>query len=387
MANEWIRKEYSGSAVGTTLNGAIGGAAMNIAVTSGSSLPDGSAGPFVMSINRLGTEEKILCSSRSGNTLVVLQRGYDDTAAIPHADLATIEHVYDANSADQSNALASAYTTSGSMAYRGSGLSFIELLAGSNDSVCVVAGGVPTWMTKTNFTTMLFTGTLAGAALTYGTGVLDVAVDNSTIEVSSDALRVKALGISNAQLGTDSVITAKILDGAVTAPKLRQTAGSEAVVTATIRDLNVTVGKLADAAVETVKIKDAAVTNAKLSTLTGEPGGVWNTWNSTTFTNVTGGTIDGRWIKIGKTLFFNARITAGTATAAGTISVRLPGSSTNANQQQLCQAVDGTTIKSADIPGVDTTIIISNSATDTRTSFALGANLSNIRFSGWCNVS
>jgi hypothetical protein len=41
---------------------------------------------------------------------------------------------------------------------------------------------------------------VAGAALTKSGNQLDVAVDNSSIEVNSDALRVKALGITNAML-------------------------------------------------------------------------------------------------------------------------------------------------------------------------------------------
>ncbi|WP_341715276.1 hypothetical protein, partial [Limnobacter sp.] len=49
---------------------------------------------------------------------------------------------------------------------------------------------------------------------------LDVAVDDSTIEVSSDALRVKASGIGSSQLATNAVTTIKITDGNVTNAKL-----------------------------------------------------------------------------------------------------------------------------------------------------------------------
>ena len=40
----------------------------------------------------------------------------------------------------------------------------------------------------------------AGAALTKTGNQLDVAVDDSSIEVNADALRVKALGVTNAML-------------------------------------------------------------------------------------------------------------------------------------------------------------------------------------------
>ena len=51
----------------------------------------------------------------------------------------------------------------------------------------------------------------AGAALTKTGNQLDVAVDDSSIEVNADALRVKALGITNAMLA-GSIDGAKIED-------------------------------------------------------------------------------------------------------------------------------------------------------------------------------
>jgi hypothetical protein len=50
--------------------------------------------------------------------------------------------------------------------------------------------------------------------------VLDVNVDASTIEINSDTLRVKDLGITAAKLASDAVTTAKILDANVTTAKL-----------------------------------------------------------------------------------------------------------------------------------------------------------------------
>lgn len=49
---------------------------------------------------------------------------------------------------------------------------------------------------------------------------LEVKVDDSTIEISSDTLRVKDLGISTAKLATSAVTTEKIADANVTAEKL-----------------------------------------------------------------------------------------------------------------------------------------------------------------------
>lgn len=57
---------------------------------------------------------------------------------------------------------------------------------------------------------LVIDASLAGAGLTLSTGVLAVNVDNSTIEINVDTLRVKDLGITTAKLADDSVTAAKI---------------------------------------------------------------------------------------------------------------------------------------------------------------------------------
>ena len=51
---------------------------------------------------------------------------------------------------------------------------------------------------------------IAGAALTKSGNTLNVGVDDSSIEVNSDALRVKASGITNAMLAGSIDLTAKV---------------------------------------------------------------------------------------------------------------------------------------------------------------------------------
>jgi len=82
--------------------------------------------------------------------------------------------------------------------------------------------GTPTLgTTDINFVQFSGAGQIsAGNALTKTGNTLDVAVDNTTIEVSSDALRVKASGIAANELATDAVTTVKIQDSAVTNAKL-----------------------------------------------------------------------------------------------------------------------------------------------------------------------
>ena len=132
------------------------------------------------------------------------------------------------------------------------------------------AGGTNRKATLSNLGTLL-----AGNGLAVSNAVLSVGVDDSTVELSSDAVRVKDGGITLAKLAADSVDGTKIANdavdsehlaagsidqehiaiGQVVAGHLKNTDGQEAVTHDVIR---------ADA-VRTVGIQDDAVTNAKLA--------------------------------------------------------------------------------------------------------------------------
>ena len=129
----------------------------------------------------------------------------------------------------------------------------------------------------------------------------------------------------------------------------------------------------------------AHVTNARLATSSGEIGGAWTAWASTTFTNVTGGSIAGFYYKVGRTMHFTGRIVTGTATAAGLVGFRLPGGFTHGEAQNVqMHVVDNVTVRSGQILASSQECRLSASATNTNTNFALGASLVNLRFSGTC---
>ena len=88
-----------------------------------------------------------------------------------------------------------------------------EGTANANNGYVFTHTGAPTFGT-TSLDVAQFSGAgqiTAGAALTKTGNQLDVAVDDSSIEVNADALRVKALGITNAMLA-GSIDGAKIED-------------------------------------------------------------------------------------------------------------------------------------------------------------------------------
>ena len=94
--------------------------------------------------------------------------------------------------------------------------------ANADNGYVATHNGTPTLGT-TDITFSQFSGAgqiSAGNALTKTGNTLDVAVDDSTIEVSSDALQVKASGITSTELATNAVTTIKITDANVTNAKL-----------------------------------------------------------------------------------------------------------------------------------------------------------------------
>lgn len=99
------RKQFAGGAVPTTLSSGISNSATTIAVADGATYPDGSVGPFVIKIDGgTSSEEKVLATARSGNSLTGATRGYDGTVGVSHSSGATVEHVLDALTVDEANA-------------------------------------------------------------------------------------------------------------------------------------------------------------------------------------------------------------------------------------------------------------------------------------------
>lgn len=107
-----MRREYKGAAQPAVLTLPLGGSTANLTITCDdlTNWPTGIAYPFYIVIDRdTPSEEKILCSSRSGNVLTVYNvggqngRGADDTSVTAHNVNAAVEHVFTATDADEAN--------------------------------------------------------------------------------------------------------------------------------------------------------------------------------------------------------------------------------------------------------------------------------------------
>ena len=103
------RREYAGAAAPSYITSTLGGTSSDVTIYCNNltNWPDGTIGPFFVVIDRgTANEEKILCSSRTGNTLTVVAstgRGSDDTTISAHSSGAVIEHVFTATDADEAN--------------------------------------------------------------------------------------------------------------------------------------------------------------------------------------------------------------------------------------------------------------------------------------------
>jgi len=132
MANEYILKDYKGSSIETTLSNAYSIANTSLTVSSGSTFPDGSSGPFVVVISRgLADEEKMLIGSRTSNTLTILEKGYDGTTSQNHVNGSTVNHCLDAYTLVQANRYVNLQATKGSLVTRTASTT-VTLPAGTN---------------------------------------------------------------------------------------------------------------------------------------------------------------------------------------------------------------------------------------------------------------
>jgi hypothetical protein len=112
-----VRREYRGAAQSARLTIALGGTTGDLTITCDdlTNWPTGaSSRPFYVVIDRnTSAEEKILCASRTGNVITVVNggRGADETSITAHSSNAVIEHVFTATDADEANAHVNDSTT------------------------------------------------------------------------------------------------------------------------------------------------------------------------------------------------------------------------------------------------------------------------------------
>lgn len=344
MANEYIAKDYLGGVASTTLTTAVSGSALSLVVASGTTYPDGTNGPFVVVLDRgTGVEEKVICSSRSGNTLTVLQRGYDGTTGQAHSIGATVEHALDAYSIKQVNTLANTWTTRGDLLYRNASGNPARLGVGAAGTV-LKGGTDPAYGTIGN-AEVDAAAAIALSKLAAGTSAQVVVANASgvpTYRTLTGDVTISDTGVTT--IGNNTVAPANLTTAASAQLIVADSGGVPTYRTVTG---DVTISNLGVTAITALSIVDGDVaantlTRSKLSNAAGELNSAWNSGTISSFTNVTGGAGTYRWLALGdKTIALSINITAGTATAAGVCTAVLGASwNTIATKQAMAASAD-----------------------------------------------
>jgi hypothetical protein len=232
-------------------------------------------------------EEKIRCASRSGTSITVQTSGRaaDETIASTHQSGVNVEHCITAIDADEANAAVfntvGKVTTIGDTIVASGANAFQRIAKGTSGQFYKQGASIPAWTSlastdisdlaetiRDTIGTALTAGTnitltvndagdtitvtaastaasisdfteavqdvvgalgLGGNGLTFtytdasNTAVIAVNVDDSTIEISGDALRVKDSGITSAKIADGTIVNADIADATITLAKLANT--------------------------------------------------------------------------------------------------------------------------------------------------------------------
>jgi hypothetical protein len=166
------RKQYKGAAAQTTITNALGAGDTTITIAANTGWPSAAGVPFFVVISP-GTASEEKCLTTISATTLTLTRAQDDTSAQSHSSGASIYPVFSADDADEANLFASTLTTRGDLLTMGAGPDFARVAIGAADTVL-----------KSD-----------GTDVSYGT-------------------------IAAANIASDAVTTAKILDANVTFAKL-----------------------------------------------------------------------------------------------------------------------------------------------------------------------
>jgi hypothetical protein len=127
----FTRRQYSGSAVATTITAGINTTDTTCSLAATTGWP-GSAGVSFYVVIDPGTSTEEKCSATISGSTLTLVRGQDDTSASSHASGASIYPVFTANDADEANEIVSKLTTKGDLLVT-TGSALNRLAVGTND--------------------------------------------------------------------------------------------------------------------------------------------------------------------------------------------------------------------------------------------------------------
>ena len=201
------RYEHTGNAPATGLSVGIGSTDTSFTVLSGTNYPTGATGDFVICLDGgTSSEEKVLCSARSGAAFTVASggRGYDGTTAASHsAGTTNVTHVLSAAEIDDTSAHIYTTTRDDHTQYaRTDGSRAVTGAQTFSNGLTVTAGGA----------------TVTAGGLTVSAGGAQVS-GNSKVTGTLETTGALTVDAGGAQVSGNSTVT-----GTLTVTSLTQTA-------------------------------------------------------------------------------------------------------------------------------------------------------------------
>lgn len=296
------RYEHTGAAASTTLTAPLNSSDASFNIASGAGWPTGATGPFWCVIDQgLSTEEKILVTTRSANTLSGVTRGADNTTPVAHPGTTpSIKHIFSATEADQANAHVNATT-----AIHGSTGALVDI--GSVQSV----SGAKTFASPTLTGTVAVPGRLFENRVTTGASYTVTATDR-WIDVITPSATITFDTGSRSQ--AHAVTVANLTDTNCTLTASGLTFQNSASTSTIVLNPRETITLLCDNVDWYVKGTTSKSSNE-----------AWTAYTPT-FTNITSGAGAFAYQLVGKTLRLRGYFSAGTVTANGVCRFSLPAS-------------------------------------------------------------
>lgn len=243
------RRDFTGAPTETTITGDINSSDTTISIASATGWPTGSQGKFFVVIDPgTASEEKVLVQSRSGTTLTVASaadRGADDTSAASHSSGATIYCSFSAQDADEANywvaELAGAATAANDLIIADGDNSLSKITKGSNSTVLRVDSGGT-----------LAYGTITSAMIADGTIATDDIADDAVTSAKIADGTIATANIADAAVDEDKLATSVAGDGLA--------GGGGTALSVTVDDSTLAI------VTDTLKVKDAGITGTQIAT-------------------------------------------------------------------------------------------------------------------------
>ena len=214
------RREYKGAATPTTLTGGITNSATTLSLTDATNWPTGS---FSLVIDPgLAGEEKILATSRSGTTVTLTTRGYDNTTASSHTAGAIIYPVPTAVDFDEANAHVNATTGVHGVSGAVVGTTDTQTLSGKTLTSPIVNGGLLNLslnaQTGTTYTTIV--GDSGKLVTLNNASAITLTLPPTTYNIG-EQINIAQTGAGQVTFAQGSGVTIRSTGATSTAPKLR----------------------------------------------------------------------------------------------------------------------------------------------------------------------